>query len=58
MICHSKINEPYNLKGITFVEVFPDFENPENKLMLIVLDIWLYLICLLDDNTTMNSVYI
>jgi ABC-type lipoprotein export system ATPase subunit len=36
--CHSENNAPYNLKGISFVEGIRDFEKPENKPMLIVLD--------------------
>jgi hypothetical protein len=36
--CQSKKNAPYNLKGISFMEDFPHFENPENKSIHIVLD--------------------
>jgi ABC-type dipeptide/oligopeptide/nickel transport system ATPase subunit len=36
--CHGENNAPRHLKKVTFVKGVPDFENPENVPMLIVLD--------------------
>jgi len=36
--CHSENNAPHHLKSVSFVKGLPDFENPENIPILIVLD--------------------
>ena len=38
MWCHSENNAPHHLKNVSFVKGVPDFENPENVPILIVLD--------------------
>jgi hypothetical protein len=36
--CHSENNAPNHLENVTFVKGVPDFQNPDNKPTLIVLD--------------------
>ena len=38
VVCHSENNAPQHLKSISFVKGVPDFETPENRPTLIVLD--------------------